>query len=423
MANVTGTNARNILRGTNLADIVAGLGGNDDLFGYAGVDRLYGGTGNDRLLGGTGNDFLYGEAGNDILSGDAGIDRLYGGAGNDTYVLGADRDVVGDTAGIDRITSTVSRNLAGYATIENLLLQGSATISGIGNALDNIIIGNRAANLIDGGMGSDRLYGGLGNDTYALTSGTDTVVDTGGVDTITSTASRSLSLYSAIERLTLLGSAAIDGSGNALSNIITGNGGSNTLFGLGGNDTLLPGGGANTLDGGSGLDTVSYANAPKAVTVNLTTGLGGDEYQLDHYLNTESIRGSAFNDYLTLGAVPGGTVNGGAGSDHYFGSPAANVFCLERLTLGTDTIDTFVQGSDLLRVSASEFGIGPTLAADQIYTNVGDRKAKPQFRFDPFTDELYFDPDGTGTSDEKLVVRFDDSIFVTLHVSDFDIVA
>src|SRR5262249_49839390 len=56
------------------------------------------------------------------------------------------------------------------------------------------------------------------------------------------------------ENLTLLGTAAIDGTGNALDNVIQGNSGNNVLRGLDGNDTLTGGGGDDTLDGGAGAD-------------------------------------------------------------------------------------------------------------------------------------------------------------------------
>ena len=57
---------------------------------------------------------------------------------------------------------------------------------------------------------------------------------------------RSLAGYAAIENLTLLGAAAINGTGNALDNTITGNDADNTLDGGDGNDVLLGGGGNDT---------------------------------------------------------------------------------------------------------------------------------------------------------------------------------
>ena len=50
----------------------------------------------------------------------------------------------------------------------------------------------------------------------------------------------------AIENLTLTGIGAINGTGNALDNILIGNTGNNILTGLGGDDTLNGGAGADT---------------------------------------------------------------------------------------------------------------------------------------------------------------------------------
>ncbi len=57
--------------------------------------------------------------------------------------------------------------------------------------------------------------------------------------------------------LGLLGSAAINGVGNALANAITGNKATNSLNGAAGNDTLAGGGGADRLTGGVGKDAMS----------------------------------------------------------------------------------------------------------------------------------------------------------------------
>ena len=127
--------------------------------------------------------------------------------GNDTYDL-ADGDLlIDDRGGVDTITSTISRDLADHPTIENLILLGTNSISGTGNALDNVITGNDGNNILDGRTGQDTLIGGFGNDTYVLGADNDTVVEgaNGGWDTITSTISRDFNDYPEIENLTLLG--------------------------------------------------------------------------------------------------------------------------------------------------------------------------------------------------------------------------
>ncbi|HEX9397368.1 MAG TPA: calcium-binding protein, partial [Burkholderiales bacterium] len=58
-----------------------------------------------------------------------------------------------------------------------------------------------------------------------------------------------------LENLTLTGTAATNGTGNDLNNVLMGNGAANVLTGAGGNDTLDGGAGADTLHGGTGSDT------------------------------------------------------------------------------------------------------------------------------------------------------------------------
>ncbi len=119
---------------------------------------------------------LSGGAGNDTLRGGYGGDTLIGGIGNDTYVLEDKADVINDDAGIDIVISTVSQDLAKYASIENLALRGTSAINGAGNTLSNSIAGNDAANVIDGAGGNDVLYGGLGHDTLIGGAGSDSFV-------------------------------------------------------------------------------------------------------------------------------------------------------------------------------------------------------------------------------------------------------
>ena len=60
-----------------------------------------------------------------LLDGGEGNDTLIGDDGNDVYVLADGNDSITDSAGTDTILSTISRNLADYAPVENLILQGN----------------------------------------------------------------------------------------------------------------------------------------------------------------------------------------------------------------------------------------------------------------------------------------------------------
>lgn len=230
-----------------------------------------------------GNEFaqtIRGVTGNDTLDGGAGADILEGNVGNDVYVLGAEAtgfDTVIDDAGIDTITSTITRSLGSYADVENLTLLGITAVNGTGNGLANVITGNGAANTLAGGADAlvDTLIGLAGADTYVLGASANDVVQeiagaAGGIDTATSTITRSLGAGGLVnvENLTLLGTTAINGIGNGLANIITGSAAANTLGGglandtlrgLAGNDVLIGGLGKDTSTGGAGNDIFRFA--------------------------------------------------------------------------------------------------------------------------------------------------------------------
>src|SRR5262249_50678222 len=130
------------------------------------------------------------------------------------------------------------------------------------------------ANLLDGGVGADTMSGGKDDDEYKVDNSKDVVIETlsaaaqGGNDIVVSTAT--FTLGANIENLQLEGDGTIDGTGNALDNmVIGGNDKNNKLSGLAGNDGLAGGAGDDTLDGGTGID-------------NLAGGTGNDTYMLDN---------------------------------------------------------------------------------------------------------------------------------------------
>ncbi|MBC3350341.1 calcium-binding protein, partial [Pseudomonas sp. SWRI196] len=162
-----------------------------------------------------------------------GIDTLIGGTGNDTYMVDNLKDIISETSTlaseIDTVLSSVSWSLG--ANLEKLTLTGGAHINGAGNALGNVLIGNRANNtlsggagndILDGGSGVDTLIGGTGNDTYVVDNLKDIVTETSTsateVDTIR--ALLSWSLGANLENLTLTGTAHLNGTGNALGNVL-----------------------------------------------------------------------------------------------------------------------------------------------------------------------------------------------------------
>lgn len=151
------------------------------------------------LAGTAGGDLLHGLSGNDTLTGNAGNDRIFGGEGNDSLAGGTGNDV------------------------------------------------------LNGGNGADTLNGGDGDDTYAITAG-DLIADSSGTDTIVTEAT--LTLAAGFENLLLLGTANVNGAGNAANNLVGGNAGNNNLQGGAGNDTVLGGAGNDSVYGNDGADWI-----------------------------------------------------------------------------------------------------------------------------------------------------------------------
>jgi Ca2+-binding RTX toxin-like protein len=175
--------------------------------------------------------------------------------------------------GDDTIFSGVTYTLPD--NVENIALIGAGNTLAFGNSLDNRLVGNNGKNALIGGGGNDTLdgkggtdsmFGGAGDDTYYVDSALDSVTELAnrGVDTVHSKVSYTLGAH--VENLILIGSARIDGRGNAAANFLVGNTSINTLSGragndilqgLDGNDVLSAAGGHTVFDGGGGADAIT----------------------------------------------------------------------------------------------------------------------------------------------------------------------
>lgn len=355
------------ITGTPNADTLTGTEGNDTILGLAG---------NDLLQGQAGDDLLQAHEGDDTLNGGAGIDTLEGGQGNDVYIVDNAGDVVTEqaNAGTDKVESSVNYTLT--ANVENLTLTGAA-LNGTGNELDNVIIGNANNNTLfglagndrlDGGQGADTMFGGIGNDTYVVGSAFDVVTELAneGIDTVESSVSYILGNH--VENLTLTGTV-VDGTGNALDNVIIGNASHNSLQGLDGNDRLQDDIGNDLLNGGVGADTMSAGqgddiyivdNAGDVVVELSNQGVDTVVSSVDYTLaaNVEDltltgtalngtgnalaniINGNAQNNRLD-GAAGADTLRGYAGNDTYIVDNAGDVIT-EAAGEGVDTVESSV---------------------------------------------------------------------------------
>ena len=217
------------------------------ILGTSGADALMGTSGADRIRGQQGNDTLTGLAGADELDGGSGADSMIGGADNDTYWVDNVGDVVVENVGEgvkDMVKTYIDYALP--ANVEDGTLLGTAHLSLTGNALSNVLTGNGGNNIINGGAGQDTLIGGAGDDTYVVDVVGDVVTEAASAGTDLVQSSVAWTLGANLENLTLLGTAAIDGTGNSLANVIRGNATNNRIDGGAGVDTLLGAGGDDT---------------------------------------------------------------------------------------------------------------------------------------------------------------------------------
>jgi Ca2+-binding RTX toxin-like protein len=192
--------------------------------------------------------------------------------------------------------------------VENLLLTGAANLNGTGNALNNSITGTSGNNILDGKAGIDTMIGGNGNDTYYVDHASDVVSETsstGGIDTVIASVTRTLGNYQ--ENLTLSGTAAINGTGNALANRLVGNGAANVLTGGAGNDTLSSGAGNDRLVGGTGKDTLTGGTGNDIFDFNALNETGLNSTAWD--VITDFTRGQDKIDLSTLDANTATAVN------------------------------------------------------------------------------------------------------------------
>ncbi|HLO75114.1 MAG TPA: endo alpha-1,4 polygalactosaminidase [Magnetospirillum sp.] len=184
-------------------------------------------------------------------------------ANADLAVLSADGQVLASSAvtgvGADAVSATLSAGtywlkVSGAATAYVLNTTG-ATAKPLDG--DTTLRGGSGTDLLDGGAGNDLMIGGAGNDFYRVNGRGDRVSEGSGQGTDTVLSTVACTLWANVENLTLVGSAAIGGTGNGLDNLLIGNSAANLLLGLGGIDRLAGGNGNDTLAGGAGADRLS----------------------------------------------------------------------------------------------------------------------------------------------------------------------
>lgn len=247
---IFGTAEADYLRGTPLDDIIEAGSADDFVEAMAGNDAVLGGEGNDLIDLGSGNNTAEGGLGNDVIQAGDGNNTLSGGEGDDDLSTGSGVDTLSGGAGND------------------VLLAGDGDDELDGGEGTDALNGGAGKDVLTGGSGDDLLAGGEDNDLYLDVDAGDVIeeLEDGGYDTVRSVVSHALGAN--VERLELLGDAAIDGQGNTLDNVLVGNAAANILRGEAGNDVLRGEGGDDFLDGGAGADAMSG-------------GFGDDTYMVD----------------------------------------------------------------------------------------------------------------------------------------------
>ncbi len=388
-------------RGNDLDNIITGNSANNHLIGNDGKDTLIGGKGDDDYavidLGGdiiieapnegvdrvrirvsftlpdnveniviewpsndgpitaSGNSLdnnLQGNVGDDTLDGKAGADRMYGGGGNDTFFIDNIGDlVIGNASGTDTVCASISYTLG--TNLENLTLSGRANLTATGNSLANVLTGNAGNNILDGKAGNDAIAGGAGNDTYVVDSAGDVVTELAdeGTDTVQTGLTHTLSAN--VENLTLSGGARINGTGNALANVLTGNGSHNILDGKGGADRMIGGLGSDTYIVGSTSDVVvELANEGMDIVQASVTHLLADNVERLFLTGTGNINayGNALANILTANAS-NNTIDGKAGGDIMTGGLGSDIYVVDNV--GDVVKELANEGTDTVRSSLS----------------------------------------------------------------------
>lgn len=313
-----------------------------------------------------------------------------------------------------------------YWKVDSMIISGGSG--------DDSFVGGFGDDIFKGGAGADTMDGGKGNDTYIIDADDIIFEESGyGIDTVK--ISISYELLENFDNLILLGSKAINGTGNDLVNNIQGNSGNNIIDGkLGadilsgqlGDDVLIGGAGADKLYGDAGNDTASYATATRGVIANLANpSSNNNDAKGDIYFSIENLAGTSYADFLT-GNGGSNRLHGGAGNDTLVGGLGRDIFVFET-ALGQkniDTIDDFSATDDTIWLDNDVFikvGKAGDLSSKAFHIGAAAHDADDRIIYDSKLGKLWYDADGTGSLKAVQFAVVDAGLKLT--AADFDIIA
>lgn len=338
------------------------------------------------------------------------------------------------TPGNDTLTGTLPNATVTYAsatapvtvslaitTPQNTGGAGVDTLTNIDNLIgsdhnDNLT-GNSQNNALDGGAGKDILAGGSGDDEYVVDQTGDIVTErfNGGTDVVNSSATYKLSAN--VENLTLIGTMAINGTGNNSANLITGNEAINMLNGGAGADTLVGGMGNDiyVIDNVNDIIIEQFGEGTDRVNSRVSYTLSDDVENLT-LTGTSVIHGTG-NDLRNtiVGNAANNQLNGGAGNDILNGAAGNNILTggtgkdyfqfktIDHITGGRiDTITDFNVADDTIKLENNIFTAFATaatpikIAASEFVIGTQALDANDFIIYNSGTGAVLYDADGNG---------------------------
>jgi Ca2+-binding RTX toxin-like protein len=294
---------------------------------------------------------------------------------------------------------------------------------------------------IDNGV--DRLFGGIGDDIYFLGKADRAIEDPNeGFDTIVTDYSYKLgaNIESLDFRAHLGSTIGLVGTGNELANYFRSNLGADRLIGKGGSDRYEVYNSAIKViekDGEGNEDTV-WAHVDFRLPNNVENLILQDETEgftpFNGYGNKSNnlIFGNVENNFLD-GRAGDDVIDGGKGNDQLTGGPGFDDFVFSSELDAGDNVDgihDFRSADDQIVLSRELFGGLPEgiLTSANFESILGSTAtlAVPEIIFDQNTGKLYYDADGTGTTEPVAFAVLDPTpvgYVGMVSASDFEVVS